>query len=85
MFFRDQFVCCADFVGMTLLKVFFLLPLPKCFVNVCLPILFAAVLKFLDHYQHLQFLAQQNPTSQPPPNLQPRRYIYRGMELRFSQ
>ena len=45
MSLRDQLVCFAAFVGMTLLAVFFLLPLPNCFSKVCLP-LFAAVLKF---------------------------------------
>ena len=43
---RDRLNCFADFVGMTLLAVVFLLPLPKCFLNVCLPTVFAAVLKF---------------------------------------
>ena len=50
---RDRLVCFADFVGMTLLACrtlmapfLFLLPLPNCFLSVCLPTLFAAVLKF---------------------------------------
>ena len=34
----------TDFVGLTLHAVLF--PLPNCFVRVCLPTLFAAVLKF---------------------------------------
>ena len=48
---RDRLICFADFAGMTLLALFFLLPLvllrlssPKCFLKVCLPTLFAAVL-----------------------------------------
>ena len=45
MFLRERLICFADFVGSTLLAVLFLLPLPKCFLTVCLPILFAAVLK----------------------------------------
>ena len=44
--FCDQRSCFADFVGTTLLAVFFLLPLPNCFLRVCLPTFFAAVLKF---------------------------------------
>ena len=36
----------ADFVGMTLLAVFLLLPLPVSFLRVCLPTLLAVVLKF---------------------------------------
>ena len=44
--FCDRLVCFAAFLGMTLLAIFFLLPLPNCFLSVCLPTLFAAVLKF---------------------------------------
>ena len=43
---RDRLICFADFVGMTLLAVLLLLPLPNCFLRVCLPTLFAAVLIF---------------------------------------
>ena len=46
MSLRDRLDCLVDFVGMTLLVVFFLLPFPNCFLSVCLPTLFAAVLKF---------------------------------------
>ena len=53
MSLRDRLICFADFVGMTLLALFFLLPpvllqlpSPNCFLRVCLPTLFAAVLKF---------------------------------------
>ena len=60
MSFRDRLICFVDFVGMTLLAVPFLLPpflpptapfrlrlpSPNCFLKVCLPTLFAAVLKF---------------------------------------
>ena len=46
MSLRDRLFCCAKFVGMTLLVVVFLLPLPNCFLKVCFPTLFAAVLKF---------------------------------------
>ena len=34
MSLRDQLTCFADFVGMTLFAVFFLLPLPNCFFRV---------------------------------------------------
>ena len=58
MSIRDRLICFADFVGMTLLALRFLLPacrtpmapfrlrLPSrdCFLKVCLPTLFAAVL-----------------------------------------
>ena len=43
---RDRLTCFADFVRLTLLAVFFLLPLPSCFLKVCLPTLFAAPLVF---------------------------------------
>ena len=50
---RDRLICFADFVGMTLLALRFLLPpvqlrlpSPNCFLRVCLPTLFAAVSKF---------------------------------------
>ena len=46
MSLRDQLFCFADFVGMTLLALRLLLPLPNCFLRVCFPTLFAAVLKF---------------------------------------
>ena len=43
---HDRLICFVDFVGLTLLAVLFLLPLPNCFLRVCLRTLFAAVLKF---------------------------------------
>ena len=46
MSLRDQLVCFADFLGMTLLAILFLLPLPNCFLRVGLPTPFVAVLKF---------------------------------------
>ena len=46
MSLRDRLICFADFFGMTLLALRFLLPLPNCFPKVCLPTLFAAVLIF---------------------------------------
>ena len=53
MSLRYRLICFADFVGMTLLALLFLLPpvllrLPSsnCFLKVCLPTLFAAVLIF---------------------------------------
>ena len=46
MSLRDRLICFAGFVGMTLLVVLFLLPIPNCFLSVCLQTLFAAVLKF---------------------------------------
>ena len=53
MSLRDRLICFADFVGMTLLAVLFLLPPvllrlppPNCFLKVCLPTLFAADLIF---------------------------------------
>ena len=42
----DRLVCFADFFGMTLLAVVFLLPLSNSHLRVCLPTVFAAVLKF---------------------------------------
>ena len=42
----DQLICFAGFVGMTLLAVLFQLPPSDSFLSVCLPTLFAAVLKF---------------------------------------
>ena len=43
--FRVRLVYFGDFVGMTLLGVLFLLRLFDCFLKVCLPTLFPAVLK----------------------------------------
>ena len=47
MSLRDRLTCFEHFVGMTLLAVLFLLPVPNSFLRVCLRTLFAAVLKFL--------------------------------------
>ena len=38
----DRLICFADFVGMILLALPLLLPLPNCFLSVCFPTLFAA-------------------------------------------
>ena len=59
MALRDRLNCLADFLGINLLACvpyasslppmapfLFLLPLPNCFLKVCFPLLFAAVLKF---------------------------------------
>ena len=53
MSLRDRLVCFSDFVGKTLLALLFLQPplhlrllSPNCFLSVCLPTLFAAVLIF---------------------------------------
>ena len=43
MSLRDRLDCLVDFVGRVLLCFF---PSPNCFLRVCFPILFAAVLKF---------------------------------------
>ena len=85
MSLRDRLFCLADFVGTTLLALLFLLPLPNCFLRVCLPTLFAAVLKFFYQQQHLQFLAQQIPSSQHPRVLRRGRCIYEGMEMWISK
>ena len=45
IFLRDTLVCIADFVGMTMLALCFVLPLPICSLTVCFPTLLAAVLK----------------------------------------
>ena len=54
MSLRDRLICFADFIGMTLLALFFLIPpvlrrrpSPNRFLRVCLPTLFAAVLVFI--------------------------------------
>ena len=53
MSLRDRLICLAAFVGEILLELRFLLPTvrlrlpsPNCFLKVCLPTLFAAVLIF---------------------------------------
>ena len=45
MSLRGRLVCFADFIGMILLAVLFLLPLPNCFPRVCPQTIFAAVWK----------------------------------------
>ena len=61
---RYQAVFSADFFGMTLVALLFLLPPRHCFLRVPLPTLFAAVLRFCYYLQPLQLLAQQFPTIQ---------------------
>ena len=46
MSLRDRLNSSEDFVAKTLLALRFVLPLPNCFLKVCLPTLFAAVLIF---------------------------------------
>ena len=46
MSLRDRLFCFADSVGTTLLALLFLLPIRNCFLKICLPTLFAAVLIF---------------------------------------
>ena len=83
MSLRDRLICFADFVGMTLLALRFLwLPSPNCFLRVCLPTLFAAVLKF---FLPLTTSAISGTASQHLRVLQLGRYIYAKMELQFSQ
>ena len=43
---RDRLICFADFVGMTLLAVLSLPPLPNSFFKICPPTSFAAVFNF---------------------------------------
>ena len=43
MSLRDRLLCFADFVGMTQLVLRFRLPLPNCFLKVCLLTVFAAL------------------------------------------
>ena len=46
MSLRDRLVCFGDFIGLNLLALLFLLPLPICLLRVCRPTIFVAVLKF---------------------------------------
>ena len=83
---HDRLPGFANFVGMTLLAVHFPLQPPNCFLKVCVPEIFAAILKFfvpLTHYQP-QFLTQQIPKSKHLRVLQLERLYYPQMESQFS-
>ena len=75
MSLRQGPVFFADFVELTLFSLFFLLPLPNCFLRVCLLPLFATVLN-LFFQQPLQFLSQKFPTSQHLLVLQVEKYFF---------
>ena len=85
MFLHDRLICFADFVGMTLLALRFLLPLPNCFLIVCLPTLFAAVLIFFLPLATSAISGTAISNKSAPSVLQLGRYIYAKMESQFSQ
>ena len=70
------------FVGMTLLAVLFLLPLPNCFLKVCLPTLFAAVLKFFLRLTTSAYSGTANSNKSAPTRFAA---IYAKMDLQLSQ
>ena len=81
-----QLIYFADFIRKTLLAwrtimapVLFLLPLPNCFFRVCLPTLFAAVLKLFLPLTTSAFFAAANSNMSAPTILQLGRYIYAKM------
>ena len=66
---RDRLVCFADFAGMTLFAVrfvLFLLPLHNCFLKVCLPTLSAALFKFFLLLTTSVFSGSANSNLAPP-------------------
>ena len=82
MSLHDRLVCFAGFSGMILLTVLFLLPLFNSFFRVCLPKLFAVVLK---KCLPLTASGAANSKKSAPTCLQLRRYIYVKLELPISQ
>ena len=63
---RDRLICYADFVGMTLLALLFLPPLPNCFLRVFLPTFFVAVLKFFLQPTASTISGAENPNKSLP-------------------
>ena len=78
MSLRDRLIYFADFVGMTLLALFFLLPLTNCLLRVCIPTLFAAVLIFLLPQTTSAFSANSN-------KLAPTRFAAGTINLRKNE
>ena len=74
----DRLDCLVDFVEMILLR---LLPLPNCFLRVCFPTLYAAVLKFFLPLTTSAISGTANSNKSAPT----RRHIYAKMEMQFSQ
>ena len=81
---RDRLICFADFVGMTLLALLFLLPLPTCFLRVCLPTPFAAVLKFFLPVTTSANSGRANSNKSAPTRLAAGTIYLRKTELQFS-
>ena len=87
-----RLICFADFSRMALLAcrtnmapVLFLLPLPNCFFRVCLPTLFAAVLKFFLPLTTSAFFAAANSNMSAPTRFAAGTIYLRKNELLFSQ
>ena len=81
---RDRLIL-LDFVGLTLLALLLLLPLPNCFLRVCLPTLFAAALKFFLQATTSAISGTAKSNKSAPTPLKAERYSYAQMELQFSQ
>ena len=85
MSLRDRLICFAYFVGMTVLAVFFLLPLPNCSLKICLPTLFAAVLKLFLPLTTSVISGAANSNMSAPTRFAAGTMYLRKMELQFSQ
>ena len=85
MSLQDRLTCFADFVGMTLLARLFLLPLPNCFLRVCLPTLFAAVLMFFLPLTTSAISGTANSNKSAPRRFATGTIYLRKNELQFSE
>ena len=82
---RSWLVCFADFVGMTLLAVLFLLPPHNYFLIVAFAHSLLCSWNFFYHFKPLQFLAQLLLSRQHPHVLQLGEYNHEIMKLLFTQ
>ena len=85
MCLRDRLICFADFVGLTLLAVLFLLTPLNCFLNICLPTLFAAVLKFFLPLTSSAISGATNSKKLAPTSFAAETIFFCQIEFQFSQ
>ena len=82
---RDRLFCFADFVGITLLALLFLLPLPIWFPSICLTTLFAAVLNLFLPLKTSAYSGKANSNKSTPTRFAARvRYLRKRATADFA-
>ena len=82
---RNRLPCSTDFVGFILLAVLFPLSVLNCFLRVCLPTFFAAVLKSLLPLTTSAIAGAANANKSAPMRFATGTIYLRKLELQFSQ